>query len=65
MTALPFTAQRHRGSVAMPCMVASGLHRANVATLFGLVACNGVRNTTIEISNQRFAPANRSFLTAR
>jgi hypothetical protein len=34
---------------------------ANAATLLALVA----RNTTIEISNQRFAPANLSFLTAR
>jgi len=41
------------------------LHPANAATLLALVACNGARNTTIEISNERFAPANLFFLTAR
>jgi hypothetical protein len=35
---------------------------ADAATLFALVARDGARNTTIEISSQRFAPANGCFL---
>jgi hypothetical protein len=54
-----------RSSVASPRMVAAGLHPANAVTLFALVACNGARNTTIEISTSGLLRQTGPLLTAR